>query len=334
MPSFESAPHLRQKPRKGTFLGRLALGLYHRPIGALARVHAQGWRRSVAIAVGKAAMKHSAVQLRTPPLVPAPGQVAPIVFLTGAKYWWETIYCAHSLVRSAGTAIRVEFVNDGTLSERQRRRIEQAVPGMGFRPAADVETALDTWLPPARYPLLRYYREWKPILRKLTDIFCSAVGWQLLLDSDMLFFRRPGEVLQWVQSPQHYLAMRDVRNAYGYSPALLRSLAAGPIPEKVNIGVLGLNRDMIEWDRLEFWLRRLTETEGLQYNLCQGLCALLFAGTDHRLLPESEYLLLPSCAQTRDPAAVLHHYVAESKEWYYRYAWRPIAAYPPSTATG
>ena len=88
---------------------------------------------------------------------------------------------------------------------------------------------------------------------------------------------------------------------------------------------LGLAGRDLDWDEIENWIRVLTETEGLKYNLCQALAALLFARAPHRILDASAYRLLPDRAEALVPTAVMHHYVAESKQWYRRHAWRLVA---------
>jgi hypothetical protein len=120
------------------------------------------------------------------------------------------------------------------------------------------------------------------------------------------------------------LAMRDVKEAYGYSPELMRSLAGAPLPSAINIGVYGMIGRELDWPLIESWIRTLTETEGLQYNLCQGLSALLFARAHHTILDAREYLVLPDHAEILQPSVTMHHYVAESKHGYRQHAWRRV----------
>jgi hypothetical protein len=119
--------------------------------------------------------------------------------------------------------------------------------------------------------------------------------------------------------------MVDVENAYGYTPGLLRELAGGPVPDRVNVGVCGLRSDEIDWDRLEHWCRVTLEREGSHYLQEQALTALLVADRKCAVLPPADYVVRPARAEARRPRAALHHYVAESKAWYFRDAWRGVA---------
>ncbi|HXA13545.1 MAG TPA: glycosyl transferase family 2, partial [Opitutaceae bacterium] len=169
---------------------------------------------------------------------------------------------------------------------------------------------------------LRERRAHYPNLRKLTDVHAGASGWRLVLDSDMLFFRRPDFILDWLASPTRPLHMVDVQDSYGYSRSLLESLAGAPLPPRVNVGLCGLRSDALDWEKIESWCRRLIEAEGTSYYLEQALVAMLLAGHDCAVAPAEDYLLLPSEDECRTPRAVMHHYVAQSKRGYFRHAWR------------
>jgi len=147
---------------------------------------------------------------------------------------------------------------------------------------------------------------------------------RLVLDSDMLFFRRPDALLAWINQPSAPIHMRDVHDAYGYPAATLEALAARHLPQKLNVGICGLRSEAIDWERLEFWCRQLLERHGTSYYLEQALVALLLTREPTVELPANDYLLLPSEAECRTPRAVMHHYVAESKRGYFRQAWRHI----------
>lgn len=245
-----------------------------------------------------------------------------MVFLTGAHCWWETAFCAHSLAHHLRAIPELVFISDGTLRAAEAAVLRRLFPAAEVITPAAVEADLRVRLDPREYPLIWYYRAHKPILRKLTDVFGRADRWQLLLDSDMLFFREPRALADWLREPREFIGMRDVATAYGYSLPRLESLAGAPLPDRLNIGVFGLAGARIDWRLVEGAMRTLLEQEGLQYNLCQGLAAILYARHAHRILPAADYLVLPAATEVDQPTAVMHHYVAGSKPTYRRHAWR------------
>jgi len=181
-------------------------------------------------------------------------------------------------------------------------------------------------LPEQQFPYLRQRRLAYPNLRKLTDIHAGASGWKLVLDSDMLFFRPSTFLLDWLRSPQVPCHMVDIETAYGYSDKLMASLSGTTIPERINVGICGLNSSTLDWNELEFWCKTLIEQEGTHYYQEQALVAMLMARQACAIAPAKDYLVMPTCAEVKAPQAVLHHYVSDSKPWYFRYGWKNAIA--------
>jgi hypothetical protein len=309
-------------------LGRLAYLGWHAPRGFVRRCAREGAVNLWLAARGRRAMEQAATRLPTLPR----GIGAPrleVHFLTGRRFWYQTAFCAHSLVRHAGEPIRVVLIDDGTLEPDQAAALRGVIPDLELVPPDAVRDRLDGHLPADRYPALRQRRLVYPHLRKLTDVHAGQSGWRLVLDSDMLFFRRPAALLGWLAAPARPCHMVDVENAYGYSPALLEELAGGPVPDRVNVGACGLRSDAIDWDRLEYGCRVTLEREGSHYLQEQALTAVFLAGRQCDVLPADEYVVRPTRAEARCPRAALHHYVAESKAWYFRDAWRHEAGSQP-----
>ena len=65
--------------------------------------------------------------------------------------------------------------------------------------------------------------------------------------------------------------------------------------------------------------------EGTNYYLEQALVAMLSARKAPLVMPKSNYITSPTRQQVADGDGVLQHYVADSKPWYFREAWRRVA---------
>jgi hypothetical protein len=314
--------------------GRLAYRLWHAPVGIVRRsIDAGGpleqWRDHQA----HAAMTVAAAQLSPQDLPLATGWPE-IHFLTGARFWDQTALCLYSLQRHAGQALPAVFHDDGSATDTIADRLGRLFPHARWRRHAEIVAMLDQHLPVARFPVLRERWAAYPNIRKLIDVHVGSRGWKLVLDSDMLFFRRPEFLLAWLAAPARPLHLVDVEESYGYSPALMRSLAGSPIPPLVNVGITGLASESLDWERLERWCRELIAAEGTSYYLEQALIAMLVAGQSCAVAPAADYIVLPSPEECRAPRAVLHHYVAGSKRGYFRHAWRiaQTAGVPPAHA--
>jgi hypothetical protein len=261
---------------------------------------------------------------RLSPLQPTPDPLE-VCFLTGQRFWYQTCLCAYSLIKQMGQYIRPVIYDDGTLTQFYIAKIRRLFPDAKIFTAAAIEAQLNRVLPVDRYPMLRSQRLSYFHLRKLTDVHVGGTGWQLVLDSDMLFFHRPQQLLDWLQQPQAPCHMMDLKNAYGYSPELMAHLAGCPIPERINVGICGLNSSTIDWDQVESWCRLLLEKEGHHYFQEQALAAMLIAQSSSPVVMSStDYVLMPSRSETLSPRAVMHHYVDYSKPWYFRHAWRRV----------
>jgi hypothetical protein len=247
-------------------------------------------------------------------------------FLTGKNFWYQTAFCCWSLCHHAGREFAPVFIDDGTFDDGLRTEASRLFPGASFLASTECEARLDAYLPVEKFPALRGQRRSYIHLRKLTDVHAGRDGWRLVLDSDMLFFRRPDALLAWLAAPDRPMYMLDIQNAYGYPGATLTALAGRPLPERLNVGILGLRSETIDWGNLEFWCARLLEQHGTSYYLEQALVALALAGQTALPLPVNDYLIMPDDAECRQPTAALHHYVAESKHGYFRHAWRQVPA--------
>jgi hypothetical protein len=262
---------------------------------------------------------------RLPPWPAAPEGAPEVTFLTGRRYWYQTAFCAWSLQRAVGPQWRFRFCDDGSFDQELATEARRLFPGSAIDLRADVEARLDAHLPEARFPALRRQRLTYVHLRKLTDVHAGRAGWRIVLDSDMLCFRAPTLLLDWLAAPGRPIHMTDVADAYGYPPGVLARLAGGPMPARVNVGICGLRSDALDWDGLEAWCRELLGSHGSSYYLEQALTALIVAGQPALALPVADYRVMPDAAECSRPTAAVHHYVDLSKRGYFRQAWRRIA---------
>ena len=148
----------------------------------------------------------------------------------------------------------------------------------------------------------------------------------MVLDSDMLFFKRPEALIQWSRDPQTPICMTDTSSFYGYPLETLQSLSGQAVPERVNVGIIGLNSHDINWQEVEYWCQFLIDTHGSHYYLEQAVSAMLISRFANKIqLPESVYTVNPSGTAVLHSTAVLKHYVNESKTIYFTHDWLPFA---------
>lgn len=306
-------------------LGRAAYLLWHKPLAVVRKSIASGgpleqWRDSrnqseMERAAESLPTAHDAVDAKLPELH----------FLTGRKFWYQTAFCLHSLQKQSGRVFRAVFHDDGSFDGETMDRLRTLFPAAEIQRRSESDARVDALLPASHFPFLHAERQQRhPNFLKLTHVHAGKTGWKLVLDSDMLFFRRPHFLLEWLADPSRPLYMLDIADAYGYSRALMDAVAGASVPSRVNVGLCGLDSSRFDWERLEAWCRRLVETEGSSYYVEQAITAMLMANQPCAIAPRSDYLLMPDNAECLAPRAAMHHYVASSKRGYFRHAWRHI----------
>jgi len=310
-------------PLRQLGLGRLLYRLWHVPAGKVADCVREGgpWQQR-RTAAGRLAMEAAARALPLPPA--ASGAPLPLHLLTGRRFWYQTAFCLWTFARHAGRPLAPVIYDDGTLGPEHREPLARLFPTIRFVPQAEILARLDAHLPAARFPVLRERWTNYPNIRKLTDPHIGAGGWKLVLDSDLLFFRPPDLLVHWLDAPAAPLHAVDCETSYGYTRPLMNALAGAPVADLVNVGLTGLDGGSLDWERLEFWCRTLIERERTSYYLEQAVIAMAVAGRDCVVAPAADYVTYPKPPEAFDCRAVMHHYVAASKRWYFQRNWRQV----------
>jgi hypothetical protein len=309
---------------KNLNLGKILYRFYYAPKGFLNKCGRVGANNMAIDRVEKYRMEQAAYRLPTVKLYPIPAEPLKIHFLSGKKFWYQTCFCAYSMIQQAKINLSPVVYDDGTLTPKCVAEIQRIFPNSKIVFSAEIEAVLDHVLPISKFPYLRARRINYPNIRKLIDIHIGSDGWKLVLDSDMLFFQTPEFLINWLNSPKKPCYMVDNETSYGYSPDLMISLTKATIPERLNVGICGLKSDKIDWEQLEFWCKTTIEEEGQHYYQEQALIAMLLANQDCLVAPEEDYVVMPDQEEGINPKAILHHYVADSKPWYFRYGWKRI----------
>lgn len=312
--------------------GQLLLKFYHTPVGRI-RDSLRNGGPFVERETERQRLEMEAAAATLPPLPARPGAArVELHLLTGRRFWYQTAFCLHSFARQSGADLRAHIYDDGSFDDALRARLTQLGPGLVFHSAAEIRARLDDLLPVGKFPVLR--ERWRnyPNIRKLTDPHLGSTGWKLVIDSDLLFFRRPGFLLDWCAAPpDRPLHAVDCEENYGYSRSLMEKLAGAPLPPLVNVGLCGLHSESLNWTELEAWCAELIAREKTSYYLEQALVAMLVARAQPcAVAPAADYVTKPDRCEGTAPQAVMHHYVAEAKRWYFRHGWRLALTTPPT----
>jgi hypothetical protein len=244
-----------------------------------------------------------------------------IYFLTGKRYLYQTLFCITSLVKHTTAKFRFIIVDDGSFDQQFIARISLQLPGATIVTSAMIQENLSKRLPEHLYPYLHHKRKVYAHIKKLTDIHTiPGDSWKLVLDSDMLFWDEPAEMIEWLKSPDKPLHMVDCGESYGYSRKLMEDLCGRAVRPLINVGAIGLNPGAIDWNDVERWTKTLEEKEGKTYYLEQALSAMLIGDQASEVLDAGKYIVNPD----NNSSGILHHYVDLSKAIYFMEKWQLV----------
>jgi hypothetical protein len=304
-------------------LGTLLYKVYYAPKSFLRRLFQKGIINTIIDYSEQREMQKAVCNLKPIERIQKKGFIE-VHFLTGKRFWYQTIFCAYSLAQHIEYSVRPIIYDDGSLEKQHQDEILRIFPDAKIILEVEIEEYIDKYLPQSRFPCLRERRINYPNIRKVIDTHVGSQGWKLVLDSDMLFFRTPNVLLEWLESPQQPCHMVDVETSYGYSRDLMTELAQSEISEQINVGICGLKSEDIDWEKLEYWCKTMIDQQGTHYFQEQALVAMLMAGKSCTVASASDYIVMPGRDEVIQPKAVLHHYVADSKPWYFRYGWKHV----------
>ncbi|RZL69651.1 MAG: hypothetical protein EOO93_00955 [Pedobacter sp.] len=172
-------------------------------------------------------------------------------FLTGSKYWHQTIFCGYTLATTLQNKVKINFYSDGTLSLKHIGRIQSILKKSNFISEAKVVENLLETLPQANFPVLHSLRKWHPFFRRLIDIHINQ-EWALHLDSDMLFFSKPYELIHAFKN-KNALYMKELmdNSYYADSEKNLEEKYDIICSKNVNGGIVAYNGTEINYQDLE-----------------------------------------------------------------------------------
>ena len=248
-----------------------------------------------------------------------------IYFLTGKNFLYQTLFCIYSIAKFSEEKFQFVLVDDGSFDETDLHFINSKLPGCLIITKETINDNLAQLLPIEQFPYLHHKRKVYPHIKKLTDVHSlrNLGEWKLVIDSDMLFWAEPAEIISWLKNPTSVIYMKDCEESYGFNTKDMETLCGNPIPDKLNVGVIGINSTTINWEEVEGWAKKL-EVAYASYYLEQALSAMIVAGENKTMLPAAKYIVNPNLAEIKNPIGFLHHYVDLSKAGYFNIAWKNL----------
>ncbi len=189
--------------------------------------------------------------LTSPPIECGDATDLEIHLLTCHRDLLDALWCLKTYYHFSDTRPALVVHDDGTLEASDFETLLQHFPGCRIIRRADADAELTEFL--SAYPHCLKFRLRKDFYcaLKLFDAFRHARADKLLLlDSDLLFFRRPVELLQHIATDRPCF-LRDYQDAYAMPRVGLETTFRMAIEPMVNAGLMFLPRRQYT-DNLDF----------------------------------------------------------------------------------
>ena len=223
--------------------------------------------------------------LQTAPIVQTTDQSCEIHVFTCSKDWLNLIWAIKSFYWATNRHYALCIHDDGSLSNINRATLQQHFPQARIidRPSADTKVLAEL----QAYPRCLAFRETNQLAPKVFD-FASYLesDRMLLLDSDILFFAEPTELLRRIEDPDYLLntVNGDVASAYTVEPQVVRDKLGFKMIDRFNSGLGLIHKQSMRLDWIEEFLA-LPDIMGHFWRIEQTLYALFSSRFGAELLP-------------------------------------------------
>lgn len=226
--------------------------------------------------------------LATPPIVDTTDSKCEIHVYTSEKDWLNLVWAIKSFYQFSQRHYALCIHDDGSLTADIQAQLRSHFPNARLidRPTADAQVIEQL----QDYPRCLEFRQSNPLAPKVFDFAAYLESDRmLLLDSDVLFFEEPTELLGRIEDSDYLLnsVNADVASAYTVDPATVLERCNVQLIDQFNSGLGLIHKASLNFDWIEEFLG-LPDVIGHFWRIEQTLYALCSSRFGVELLP-SDY---------------------------------------------
>ncbi|MFI0347458.1 MAG: hypothetical protein ACH346_01615 [Chthoniobacterales bacterium] len=231
--------------------------------------------------------------------------------LVSSKTWHAGLLAAISFEFFTQRRWDLFIHEDGSIDEETRCSIAKILPGVHFISRALSEEKMKNYL--AAYPRCAAHRLRHNLFLKFFDIPAFVPGERfILLDSDVLFFRRPQEILDWADSArEECFYNEDTKEKYSSPRYEIEPVLGVKLWPRFNSGLLLMPRRAIALDLAEKLLTLFDQSAHHPQFFEQTLYALMASDWNRGGALPSNYEI--SWGFFRKKESIARHYVGAFK---------------------
>ena len=239
----------------------------------------------------------------------------PVHVLTGEKDWQLCAWMLASFFHHTEHTWSVVIHDDGTLTEEIRRELATLFKNARIIPRAQADATLDAVLKPL--PFAYEYRGMHPLALKIFDMpyYCESTRF-IMLDSDVLFFNHPREIMDWVGNGAKECWFNEdiAEGSLVPEKEALEDLGV-VLWQRVNSGIGLISKDAIDFEFCDRVLGETSALKGQLWRVEQTLFALCASRAGKGgLLPKTYEVSLGKHAAED---CVARHYVGAVRDRFY-----------------
>jgi len=230
-------------------------------------------------------------------------------FLCCHRHVMLLLWCIKSFCKFAGELFRIVLHDDGTLTQDDLGVFAKHINGVRLITKEEADVAMADILAP--YPECGAHRESYLVGQKIFDVpLLAETETVLMMDADILFFRRPDEIIEWSRSPgRTVLCCRDVLTSYSNTIEDIERHFGMRVQDKINVGIFGFPPDILDLALAEKYLAdedNVIDPER-RWWLEQTIYAMATADMDIRYLPLDKYMIPQKKEDFYGDAVALHY---------------------------
>ena len=252
--------------------------------------------------------------LRTPPVTGTIDKICEIHLLTSGQDWLNLIWTLKSFYRVAKKRYALCIHEDGSLTPEQIEILAKHFPDARVITKSTADADVLPSLAP--FPRSLEFRKTNHLAPKVFDFhFYLESDRMLLLDSDVLFFSEPAELLRAIEDPKYHLNIvnKDIASAYTVDPAEVKSRTGVNLIERFNsgLGLIHKASNRLEW--IEEFLGLPGMLDGHFWRIEQTVQALCSSRYGVELLPNKYDIRLTGAISN----SACRHYVGAIRHLFY-----------------
>lgn len=251
--------------------------------------------------------------LRTAPVEADDVSVCEIHVMTSEQDWLNLIWALKSFYAASGRSYGLCVHDDGSLNDDIRETLAGQFPLARILDRGDSERRVLESL--KNHPRCTEFRTNNHLAPKVFDFkYQLQAERMLLLDSDVLFFSEPTELLRRIEDPTYTKnsVNSDIQSAYTVDPDVVFRQCNVTLIPKFNSGLGVIHRDSLNYDWIEEFLG-LPDIVGHFWRIEQTLYALCSSRFGTELLPDP-YTVFVDRMRSDEPS---RHYIGQIRHLMY-----------------